>query len=203
MSTGFANGFPGHSTSPDSFLATLLEGTDGLTEVPLSRWDLEAYYDPEPGHVGTMYTKHGAFIDGSDLFDHSCFRISHLEAQVMDPQQRLMLQVGYQALLRGGNTRASLVNCSIGVFVGQMNYDWFEADQHMEINCITGFGGLAVSPAISANRISFVLGLTGPSVTVDSACSASLVSVDLALTQITQGRCDTAIGAGVGLILFP
>jgi acyl transferase domain-containing protein len=95
--------FPGALREPEAFYAVGSYGIDGFTQFPLGRWDLDAYFDPFGEDTGKAYAIHGAFIEGADLFDNLGFRISPAEANEMDPHQRKLLQVGYDALIAGGD----------------------------------------------------------------------------------------------------
>ncbi|CAM9882194.1 unnamed protein product, partial [Chrysoparadoxa australica] len=171
-------------------------------EVPHNRWDVDAYYDSDPGSPGKTYARAGGFVNGLELFDNTFFSISAAEAQGMDPQQRLLLEVGYEALHGAGYTKASLAGSNIGVFVGACTNDWNHLASTFtdSIGTYTGTGGAA---SILANRLSYLLGLHGPSMTIDTACSSSLVALDLAMQSLQLGGCSAALVIGVNLMLSP
>src|SRR5437773_1303426 len=110
--------FPGGATSPDRFWDLLIEGRDAVTTVPASRWNMDAYFDPDPRAPGKIASAFGAFIDGVDRFDAAFFGISPREAARMDPQQRLFLEVAWDALEDAGQTMTALSGSRTGVFVG-------------------------------------------------------------------------------------
>ncbi|MBM4057354.1 MAG: acyltransferase domain-containing protein, partial [Planctomycetes bacterium] len=145
------------------------------------------------------YVRHGGFIDGVELFDAAFFGISAAEAASMDPQQRLLLEVGYAALDFAGETKSSLLQSYTGVFVGISTNDWTKLISD-KASVYTGTGAAG---SIAANRISYVLGLKGPSVSMDTACSSGLVALDAAAQNLRRGRCNIALVAGVNLMLTP
>merc|ERR1719171_1645952 len=199
---GMACRFPGRSDTPEVFWAKLLEKTNGVVEIPGSRWDVDEVFDPQPGAVGKMYVRRAAFIDDIELFAASFFGISAAEAKTMDPQQRLLLEVTYDAFYRAGDDRRTLMGLMGGVFVGQCNNDWGRIDWGTTSDKMNPFTGTGMSASISANRISYTLGLKGPSMTIDTACSSSLVALDNAVQALRRGRCSVAVAAGVNLNLI-
>ncbi len=190
---------PGDVLSPDEMWEMLLAGRDCVTEVPASRFDIDEVYDPNQNVVGRSYTRHGAFMNEVESFDHDFFGIPVAEARAMDPQQRLLLEVAYEAFHAAGYDKASLRSSRIGVFVGQMNHDW--AHMNAEDQLSDPFFGAGSSASITSNRISYLLGLTGPSMTLDTACSSSLVAVDLAVEKLRSGVCSAALVGGVNVML--
>jgi acyl transferase domain-containing protein/acyl carrier protein len=195
--------FPGRADTPESFWRLLRDGVDAVTEVPKERWDIEAYYDPDPETPGKMSVRHGAFLDGVDQFDPWFFEIPPREAIFMDPQQRLLLEVSWEALENAGVPADRLINTRTGVYVGLMNNDY----SRFEVGSIdiTNFDFYAeqASAGTLAGRVSYVLGLQGPSMVVTTACSSSLVTVHLACQALRAGECDLALAGGVNLILSP
>lgn len=169
-------------------LDQLANGVNCVARIPLTRFDVEEYGADEPA-MGT-YAKHGAFVSAVERFDHKFFNIAWDEASSMDPQQRLALEAGAHALWKAGSDRQS---SDIGVYVGQMNYDRMVATE-----APAPYGSTGVAPSITANRISFVHDLRGPSLVVDTACSASLVAVDVA-----RQRGGEALVLGVHVLLTP
>jgi len=201
---GMSCRFPGGANSPEEFWQVLHLGVDGIQEVPADRWDIEAYYDPDPDEPGKMVTRCGGFIQDIDLFDADFFDISPREAEAMDPQQRLLLEESYKALEGAGIEPTQLKNSMTGVFIGVSNNDYaslqFRSDGGSQIGPHTGTG--SALNALSG-RISYNLGLLGPSMIIDTACSSSLVSVDAACKNLQTGSCDLAIAGGVNLLLDP
>jgi acyl transferase domain-containing protein/NADPH:quinone reductase-like Zn-dependent oxidoreductase len=196
--------FPGGAEDPDSFWRLLRNGGDAITEVPRDRWNMDKFFDPDPGKPGKSYSRWGGFIQGIDLFDPEFFGISPREAPRMDPQQRILLEVAWEALEDAGLAIDRRERSPTGVYVGISSWDYSKVEaglQDMETcNSHTGTG-LALS--IVANRISHALNFTGPSMAVDTACSSSLVAVDLACQCLWNDECPVALAGGVNVILNP
>ncbi|MBE9571658.1 MAG: amino acid adenylation domain-containing protein, partial [Proteobacteria bacterium] len=163
-------------------------------------WDVEAYYEPEGKSPGTMKTRWGGFLDGIDRFDAHFFGISPREAADMDPQQRLFMEVSWEALEHGGQMSEDLAGSDTGVFAGICFYDYARLQCNAELNPYMGTGH---AHSITANRVSYYLGLQGPSMAVDTACSSSLVSIHLAMQSLRNRECSLALAGGVNLILVP
>ncbi len=189
---------------PESFWQLLREGVDAVKEFPRDRWDVDAYYDPDPNTPGKMITKWGAFLEEVDKFDPHFFGISPREAASMDPQQRLLLEVVWEALERAGQAPDQLQSTRTGVFLAMCKVDYaqlmLKANDPALLDTYYASGN-AYSTA--AGRISYVLGLQGPCMTVDTACSSSLVVVHLACQSLRNGESRMAIAGGVNLVLSP
>lgn len=193
--------FPQASTL-QAFWELLSNGMDGITEVPADRWDIETVYDQRVGTQGKMNTKWGGFVERVDLFDAPFFGISPREALRMDPQQRFVLEVAWEALEQAGIIPATLANSLTGVFIGISNND-YSRQQFAQLESIDGYAGTGNAFSISANRVSYLLDLRGPSIAVDTACSSSLTAVHLACCSLQSGESNLAIAGGVNLILSP
>ena len=122
--------FPGGATDPQSFWKNLRDEVDVITEIPQTRWDIDRYYDPDPDRPGKMYTRHGGYLDVVEEFDADFFGISPREASDMDPQQRLMLEVAWEALENAGQAPDKLTETETGVFVGIMTDDYSKRITH-------------------------------------------------------------------------
>ena len=195
--------FPG-AADPEAFWRLLAEGRDAITEVPAERWDIDAYYDPDPETPGKMYTRHGGFLNEVADFDAHFFGISPREAASMDPQQRLLLEVAWEALESAGLPRERLSGTETGVFVGITANDY--ADLLLESRVDTPLDAyFATGNALNAaaGRLAYWLGLRGPCLALDTACSSSLVAVYLACQSLRAGECDLALVGGVNLLLSP
>ena len=194
--------FPGGVIDESSFWNLLAEGRDAITEIPRERWDWRAYFNADPDVPGSMVTRHGGFVAGVDLFDAAFFGISPREAVAMDPQHRLALEVGWEALENAGYAGAALQDTPTGVFLGIGNHDYgrFALADLEHIDAYTGSGN---SPAMVAGRLSYFLGLHGPSLAIDTSCSSSLVAVHLACQSLRAAECRLALAGGVSLILSP
>jgi acyl transferase domain-containing protein/NAD(P)-dependent dehydrogenase (short-subunit alcohol dehydrogenase family) len=199
---GMACRFPGGADNPEAFWRLLCDGVDAISEVPPDRWNIDDYYDPDPAAPGGMNTRWGGFLKHVDLFDAEFFGISPREAAQVDPQQRLLLEVAWEALEDAGLSPGDIAQTRAGVYIGVVGNDHalMQARRADEMDVFTGTGG---SHAILANRVSYVLNLSGPSVTLDTACSSSLVTVHLACRSLRGRESDVALAGGVNLILSP
>lgn len=195
--------FPG-AESPDEFWRLLQDGTDAVTEVPQSRWDVDAFYDPQPGKPGKMNTRWGGFLPQVDEFDPHFFGIAPREAVYMDPQQRLLLEVAWESLEHAGQVPEQLARSQTGVFIGISSNDYQQVlkggGSATDINAYLGTGNAF---SIAANRLSYFFDFRGPSLAVDTACSSSLVAVHLACQSLRSGESDLALAGGVNLLLCP
>ncbi len=196
--------FPGGVNSVDSLWKLLLEGREGVVEVPADRWNVERYYDPQPGVAGKSIAKRGGFIESVDQFDPQFFGISPREAPYVDPQHRLLLETAWEAIEDAGFVLDLEHGTDLGVFVGISHNDYQGIQS-------TPFDHFSISPhtptgsahSIAANRISYCLNLRGPSVAMDTACSSALTAVHAACEHIWAGRGDAALAGGVTVMIAP
>lgn len=195
--------FPGGANDPEAFWHLLHDGVDAVTEVPADRWDWREYYDPNPDAVGKAYTKWGGFIDHVDHFDPLFFGITPREAVSMDPQQRILLEVTWEALENGGFAPDKLAGSSTGVYVGLSTYDYSQMVFKTGSMDVDAYFSSGTAHSIAAGRLSYILGLHGPNLAVDTACSSALTAVHLAVHALRQRDCDMAIAGGVCLVLSP
>ena len=186
----------------ESFWKLLHQGTDAIAEVPPERWDINSFYDPEPAKPGKINSRWGGFLERADWFDPRFFGISPREAEYIDPQQRLMLEVTWEALENAGLVPQKLSGSRTGVFVGISGSD-YERLGCRDFDNICAYSGTGTSPGIAANRISYSLNLRGPSIGIDTACSSSLVAVHLACQSLRSAESDCCLVGGVNLILWP
>ncbi|MFD3916888.1 thioester reductase domain-containing protein [Streptomyces sp. NPDC058603] len=177
---------------PASFWQLLREGTDAVTEVPADRWETT---EP-PARNGV---RRGGFLDGIGEFDAAFFGISPREASAMDPQQRLVLELAWEALEDAGVLPAALRETRTSVFVGTLRDDYESLVGQHGAPVITQHTMTGVNRGVIANRVSYHLGLRGPSLTVDAAQSSSLVAVHLACESLRSGESSMSIAAGVNL----
>ncbi|MEU6393708.1 type I polyketide synthase [Streptomyces sp. NPDC046939] len=193
--------FPGGVSDPDDLWRLLDQGTDAMTEWPRDRgWDTDALYDPTPGTPGRSYTRTGGFIDRVADFDAGFFGISPREAVGTDPQQRILLEICWEALERAGIDPLALRGSRTGVFSGTNLQDYPTLLSHSDN---AGDDGVGNSPSVLSGRISYTLGLEGPAVSVDTACSSSLVTLHLAAQALRAGECDLALAGGVTVMSTP
>jgi phthiocerol/phenolphthiocerol synthesis type-I polyketide synthase C len=196
--------FPG-AKDPEAFWQLLRDGVEAISEVPSDRWDINAFYDANPGVPGKMSTRWGGFLEHVDLFDPHFFGIFPREAGRMDPQQRLLLEVAWEALEDAGQAPQRLAGSRTGVFIGISSSDYSQlqirhGNYPFDIDAYAGTGN---AHSVAANRLSYLLDLRGPSLALDTACSSSLVAMHLACQSLLSGESTLALAGGVNLILFP
>ena len=200
---GMACRFPGGANSPEAFWDLIHDGRDAISEVPPDRWDIERFYDADPEAEGKMSTRWGGFLENVDQFDPAFFGITPREASSMDPQQRLVLEVAWEALENGGINPAGLNGSKTGVFMGVCNNDYAHLSMSGDPGGINAYIATGNAHSIVASRLSYVLGLQGPSLAVDTSCSASLMAVHLASQSLALRECDLVLAGGVNVILSP
>ena len=189
---------PGGVTSPDSFWQLLSDGVDAIGDVPVERWDADAFYDPDLASPAKMNTRWGGFLTNIDKFDASFFQMSPREVAGNDPQQRVLMEVSWEALEDAAEAPDRLAESRTSVFVGASSWEFSSL-----LTKPPQRGGTGVALAILANRISNFYGFQGPSLVVDTACSSSLVAIDLACQSLRANASDMALAGGVSLMLHP
>ncbi|NBE82940.1 acyltransferase domain-containing protein [Micromonospora sp. NEAU-HG-1] len=194
--------FPGDVNSPDDFWDLLAGGHNTTGEVPATRWEPYRDLGPEFENAVRRANRSGSFLNEIDGFDAEFFGISPREAELMDPQQRLLLEVAWQALEHAGIAPRELAGTDTGFFAGACTYD-YGAHQLENLPYIDAWTGIGAAACALSNRISHVLDLRGPSLTVDTACSASLVALHLAAQSLRLGESTVALAGGVNLIVSP
>jgi polyketide synthase 5 len=199
---GMACRLPGGIDSPELLWEALLRGDDLVTEIPRDRWDPDDFYDPEPGVPGRSVSKWGAFLDDVTGFDAEFFGMGEREADLTDPQHRMLLETSWEAMEHAGLTRDSLVDSKTGVFLGLTHNDYqlLAADSGAAEK---PYGFMASSFSLASGRIAYALGLHGPAITVDTACSSGLVAIHLACRSLHEHESDMAVAGGVALAFDP
>jgi acyl transferase domain-containing protein len=187
---------------PAAFWQLLADGRDAITEVPPDRFPVNALLDSDPTAPGTVVARWGGFLTDIDRFDAAFFGISPREASRMDPQQRLMLEMAWEALEDAGQPADRLAGTRTGVFVGISTNDYGRR-QFSNPALIDAYAGTGNALSIAANRISYQFDFLGPSVAIDTACSSSLVAVHMACRSLWNGEATLALAGGVNLILAP
>ncbi len=194
--------FPGGVNSPSDFWQLLRDGRDAVTTVPPDRWDVDAYWSADREAPAKTVSRCGGFVDNVDCFDAAFFGISPREAACMDPQQRWLLEIAYEALEDAGIPLDDVRGSRTGVFIGMSTSDYAQMQaQGRGIPDPHTMSGGAL--CIAANRISYAFDLRGPSLAVDTACSSSLTALHLACQSLWQGECDLALAGGVNALLAP
>ena len=194
--------FPGGASSPAAFWELLTSGRDAISEVPPDRWNADEVYNPEHTQPGKMNTRWGGFVDDIDRFDPAFFGITPREALQMDPQQRILMEVAYEALESAGLPREKLAGNPVGVFIASSLFD-YSYRVMSDIDQIDAYGITGNIHCFLANRLSFLFNFRGPSLAVDTACSSSLVAVHLAVRSLRNRDCDLALAGGVNAINAP
>ncbi|MEM7132285.1 MAG: SDR family NAD(P)-dependent oxidoreductase [Chloroflexota bacterium] len=194
---GMSGRFPG-AQNLDEYWQNLKEGICSITEIPVERWDIDRFYKPDPKASGKSYSKWGGFLTDVDKFDPLFFNISPTEAEVMDPQQRLVLEEAYHALEDAGYGQHSVTRQACGLYVGVMggNEYYNQVASTQPAQAMMGNAG-----SILAGRVAYAFDLQGPVITVDTACSSSLVAVDMACKSLINEEADMMLAGGVTLYL--
>ncbi|MEV6129541.1 type I polyketide synthase [Streptomyces violaceusniger] len=196
---GMSCRFPGGVRSPEQLWELLTEGVDAISPLPADRgWDTGAYH-PDPERTGTTYSAAGGFVDGAAEFDAPFFGISPREAVSMDPQQRMLLELTWEAFERAGIDPASLRSSMTGTFVSATTQQYgtgVSADSD-------GYQLTGTLPSVLSGRLAYLFDLHGPTVTVDTACSASLVALHMACQSLRSGESTLALAGGATVLTGP
>ena len=197
--------FPGNVVDPESFWNLMIEGRDGIIDVPSDRWDIDRFYDPDPVAAGRMYVRAGGFLQQRiDAFDAAFFGISPREAAHLDPQQRILLEVAWESFEDAGLPVDRIAGTSAGVFIGGFMVDNLLTQlSPLNRNAIGPHSEVGSTLSILANRLSHFFDLRGPSIAMDTACSSSLVAFHLGCQSLWRGECDVALVGGVNVMHRP
>ncbi|MBI4859587.1 MAG: SDR family NAD(P)-dependent oxidoreductase [Candidatus Riflebacteria bacterium] len=202
---GTACRLPGGAGCPDAFWRLLATKTDAVTQVPDTRWSKSYFFHPRSeggGEPGLSYVWSAGVIDDVERFDAAFFGISPREAEQVDVQQRLMLELAWEALEDAGIPPSRLAGSSAGVFVG-VSFNDFSLMRFGDAATMNPYYMSGGALAIAANRVSYALDLHGPSLSVDTACSSSLVALHLACQSLRSGEASFALVGGVNALLSP
>lgn len=195
---------PGGGNDARSFWRILNEGIDAISRVPRDRWDIDACFDADPQVPGRIATREGGFLESIDQFDAGFFGIAPREAHGMDPQQRVLLEVSWEALEHAGQAPDRLERTRTGVYIGACSSDYTYLQMKSgDLALLDAHFTSGMAHSVFSGRLSYLLGLQGPSITVDTACSSSLVAIHLACQALRTGECQMALAGGVNLILGP
>ena len=194
--------FPGGADGPEGYWSFLANSGDGISEIPADRWNADEFYDRDQFAPGRMQSKWGGFLSDVAGFDADYFGISPREAEAMDPQQRLMLEVAYEALEHAGIATEDLSGVRAAVMMG-VYYGEYQTISAANPDAIDAYSATGNAHAVAVGRIAYLLGLRGPAVAIDSACSSSLVTIHLACQSLRLRESDLALAGGVSLILRP
>jgi polyketide synthase 13 len=198
---GLSTRFPGEMNSPDETWQALLEGRDAITDLPEGRWS-EFLAEPRLADRVANANTRGGYLKDIKGFDSEFFAVAKTEADNIDPQQRMAMELTWEALEYARIPASSLRGEAVGVYVGVSNTDYqflAAADPtHAHPYAITG-----TAHSIIANRVSYFYDFCGPSVTLDTACSSSLVATHQAVQALRNGECDVAVAGGVNAMITP
>lgn len=195
--------FPGGNETLDGFEGFLREGRSGIGPLPRDRWDVDAFTPSEPGEKGKVNTSGGGFLDAIDQFDAAFFGISPLEAQYIDPQQRLLMETAWEAIENANLNTAALRHGNGGIYVGASSFDYALALDSLPYAETDGHLASGITPFAISGRLSYFLGWRGPSLTTDTACASSLTALHLAVSGLRSGECDIALAGAVNALHHP
>jgi rifamycin polyketide synthase module 1/2/3 len=194
---------PGGVRTPEDMWRILYDGRDAVSPLPEDRgWDLDGMYDPVPGRPGRCYTRRGGFLDCVAEFDPAFFGISPREALAIDPVQRLLLETAWETLERARVDPQQLCNSRTGVFTGVVDSFYYPGMDRTPAE-LAGYATLGNVACVASGRISYLLGLQGPPVTLETACSSSLTAIHLARRALHASECDLALAAGGAVMAAP
>ena len=186
----------------ESFWQMLRAGKSGIAEIPEQRWSVLDHYSNNPKDPNKSLSKWGGFVDGVAEFDAEFFRISPREAKLMDPQQRILLEMAWCTLEDAVCKPSQLKGKSVGVFIGSCQKDFSELLDSLSLD-IDAYVATGTCGSMLSNRLSYFFDFVGPSITVNTACSSSLVALHQAVQALRAGECESALVGGINLCLNP
>jgi amino acid adenylation domain-containing protein/non-ribosomal peptide synthase protein (TIGR01720 family) len=196
---GLGGRLPGGVEDPAAFWRRLVDGDDAIAEIPEARDRLVGgAWSGLPAHL-----RQAAFLTDVDAFDHRLFGLSPVEAAALDPQQRLLLEASWAALEDAAIDPRSLRGAAAGVWASPSSSDYAQRTLRRNPSRADAYAVTGAGASVAAGRISYTLGLRGPSMAIDTACSSSLVALHLAVESLRRGECTIAIVAAVQIILEP
>ncbi len=198
---GMSCRFPG-AYNYEQFWENLKQGRSSIQEIPKERWDYKAFWGDPQSEINKSISKWGGFIADVDAFDAEFFNLSPREAEVMDPQQRIMLELTWDCLEDAGICSSQVSGEKVGVYIGVFNFDYKEL-QERKFRKIETYHSTGTASPVIANRISYYLNLKGPSIALDTACSGSLSAIHTAVQSLHSGECSMALAGGVSILLTP
>lgn len=200
---GYGCRLPGNSNNPQEFWQLLTSGKNGVVDLENHRWVMDDYFSTDPDAAGKMYCRQAGLMDNIEKFDAEFFGISPHEAESMDPQQRILLEVTWQTLESAGYVANPVEPENAGVFIGIMSSEYGHRQFTANAADITAHMSTGSALSVAAGRISYFLGWQGPALAIDTACSSSLVAIHTACQSLRQQECKIALAGGINILLTP
>jgi acyl transferase domain-containing protein/NAD(P)-dependent dehydrogenase (short-subunit alcohol dehydrogenase family)/acyl carrier protein len=201
---GMAMRLPGKIKNAADLWNVLVNGIDCIEEIPANRWDKNALYSPDPTAPGKLYVKEGGFIEDIEYLDGQFFNISPIELESTDPQQRILLEITHEAFENAGIDVNTLIGSDTGVFIGIDNVDYQINQVHSpDLKLISGYCYTGTGPTGASGRISYTMGLRGPCMTIDTACSSALTCTHVAIQALRNNDCKIAVVGAASIISEP